>query len=112
MHKKQNTSLETIFFCKQISVTAAHHNIKPCCCKLPYYCRVLNNRTCTPIFFQPNFRYVRFLLGIVRLLLWTNFLSCTFILNCMVNHFEHFISNSFNNNNKKKTLNLLLFVRL
>ena len=91
-----------------MSVKAAHRNIK-LCCKLPYYSRVVNDRTCTTIFFQPNFPYVRSLLGTVRLLLWTNFLSCTFILNCTINHFEHFFSNCFN---KKKTLNFLLFVRL
>ena len=60
-------------------------------------------------FFQSNFPHVQSLLGTVRLLLWTNFLSCTFILNCTINHFEHFFSNCFD---KKKTLNLLLFVRL
>ena len=79
---------------------AAHRNIKPCC-KLSYYSRVLNNRTCTIIFFQPNFPYVRSLLGTVRLLLWTNFLSCTFILNCTINHLEHFFSNCFNKKKQK-----------
>ena len=75
---------------------AAHRNIKSCC-KLPYYSRVLNNRTCKIIFLQPNFPYVRSLLATVRLLLlWTNFLSWTFILNCTINHFEHFFSNCFN----------------
>ena len=88
---------------------AAHRNTKPCC-KSPYYSRVLNNRTCTIIFFQLNVPYVRSLLGTVRLLLWTNFVSCTFILSRTINHFEHFFSNCFNK--KKNTLNFLWFVRL
>ena len=79
----------------------AYRNIKPCC-KLSYYSRVLNNRTI--IFFQPNFPYVMSLLGTVRLLLRTNFLSCTFILNCTINHLEHFFSNCLNKKKKKHYL--------
>ena len=79
---------------------AAHRNIKPCC-KLSYYSRVLNNGTCTIIFFQPNFPYVRSLLGTVWLLLWANCLSCTFILNCTINRFKHFFSNCLNTKKNK-----------
>ena len=94
----------------EISEKAAHRNTEPCR-KLPYYSRVLNNCTCAIVFFQLNVPYVRSLLGTERLLLWTNFLSCTFILNSMINHSEHFFSNC-SNKRKTKTLNLLLFVRL
>ena len=87
---------------------AALRNIK-LYSKSPHYIRVLNNRACTIIFFQSSFPYVRSLLGTVPLLLWTNFLSCTFILNCAINQFEHFLSNCFNKKKQKKTLNLLLF---
>ena len=87
-----------------------HRNIKPCC-KLPCYSRILNYRTCKIIFFQPNIPYVQSLLGTVQLLLWIKLLSCTFILNGTINHFEHFFSNCFNKP-KTKTCNLLLFVRL
>ena len=59
-------------------------------------------------FFQPYFPYVRSLLGTARLLLWTNFLSCTFILNCTINHSEHFFSNCLNNNNKKNIKFLII----
>ena len=90
---------------------AAHRNIKPCC-KLPYYSRVLDNCICTIIFSLPISTYLQSLLSTVRLLLWiTNFLSCAFIFNCTINHFEHFFS-TISINTKTETLNVLLFVRL